>query len=124
VFQGGRGTLWSGCVEIYRRGWAGFAHYVRYEVGNGSKVLFWHYMWCGELPLKVLFAVLFTSACGKDVWVEENMQFHIGNIHWNILVTRLVHDWEVDMVARFFELLYSQKVRYGDEDIICWSTTA
>jgi hypothetical protein len=32
---------------------------VRYEVGNGSKVLFWHDVWCGEVPLKTLFLDMF-----------------------------------------------------------------
>jgi hypothetical protein len=108
VFQGGRGTLWSESVEMYRRGWAGFAHHVRYEVGDSSKVLFWHDVWCGELPLEILFPELFTIACDKDAWMKENMQIQNGNIHWNILFTRLVHDWEVDVVSRFFELLYSK----------------
>jgi len=58
---------------------------------------------------------LFTIACGKDAWVEENMQIQNGNILWNILFTRLVHDWEVEVVSRFFELLYSLKVRYEGE---------
>jgi hypothetical protein len=25
-----------------------------------------------------------------------------------------VHDWELNVVSRFFELLYSQKIRFGD----------
>lgn len=55
-----------GVWKFIRRGWAGFAHYVRYEIDNGSKVLFWHFVWCGEPPLKVLFPELFTIACGKE----------------------------------------------------------
>jgi hypothetical protein len=31
-----------------------------------------------------------------------------------------VHDWEVEVVSTFFELLYSQKVRQGAEDKVCW----
>jgi hypothetical protein len=38
---------------------------VRYEVGDGFKVLFWHDVWCEELPLKILFLELFTIACGR-----------------------------------------------------------
>jgi hypothetical protein len=38
----------------------------------------------------------------------------------NILFTRPVHDWEVEVVSRFFELLYSLKIRYEGEDKICW----
>jgi hypothetical protein len=36
------------------------------------------------------------------------------------IFTRPVHDWEVDLVSSFFELLYSLKVRQGGEDRICW----
>jgi hypothetical protein len=69
--------------------------------------------------LNVLFPELFTIVCGKDAWVAENMQFHNGTIHWNILFTRSVHDWEVEVVSKFFEL-YSQRVKHGGEDTICW----
>jgi hypothetical protein len=47
------------------------------------------------------------------------MQIQNGNIHWNILFTGPMHDWEVKVVSRFFEFLYSQKVRYGGGDTIC-----
>jgi hypothetical protein len=83
---------------------------VRYVIGNGSKVLFWHDVWCGEIPLKTLFPELFLIASGKDAWVEENMQRQNGTILWNILFSRPVHDWEVEVVSRFFEMLYALKV--------------
>jgi hypothetical protein len=48
------------------------------------------------------------------------MQRQYGNILWNILFTRPVQDWEVEVMSRFFELLHSIKVRYEGEDKICW----
>jgi hypothetical protein len=36
------------------------------------------------------------------------------------LFTRPVHDWEVEGVSRFFELLYSLKVRCEGEDKLFW----
>jgi hypothetical protein len=77
-------------------------------------------VWCGDSPLKLLFSELFTIASGKDTWVAENMQRQNSNILWDILFTRPVHDWEVEVVSRFFEVLYSLKVRYEGEDKICW----
>jgi hypothetical protein len=74
---------------------------VRYEIGNGSKVLFWHDVWCGEIPLKTLFPELFLIARGKDAWVEENMQRQNGTILWNILFSRPIHDWEVERLVDF-----------------------
>ena len=74
----------------------------------------------GELPLKILFPELYNIACNKDAWVEENMGISNGLIHWNVLFIRPVRGWEIDVVSRFFELLYSHKLRYGGEDKICW----
>jgi len=48
------------------------------------------------------------------------MQIQNGTILWNILFTRPVHDCEVEVVSRFFEMLYSLKVRCEREDKICW----
>jgi hypothetical protein len=36
------------------------------------------------------------------------------------LITQPVHNWEVEVVSRFFEMLYSHKVRCEGEDKICW----
>lgn len=47
------------------------------------------------------------------------MQFQNRNIHLNIFFTKYVHDWKVEVVSDFFEL-YSQRVRQGVEDKICW----
>jgi len=99
------GSFGFGVWKSIRRGWDAFAAHVRYEIGNGSKVLFWHDVWCGEIPLKTLFPELFLIARGKDAWVEENMQRQNGTILWNILFSRPVHDWEVEVVSRFFEML-------------------
>jgi hypothetical protein len=107
-------------VSFIRREWDSFAKHVRYEVGDGSSVLFWHDVWCVEQPLKVSFPKLFTIACGKDACMADNMQLQNGNIHWNIIFTKPVHDWEVEVVSGFFEFLYSQRVRHGGEDTICW----
>jgi hypothetical protein len=56
---------------------------------HGSKVLFWHDVWCGEILLNILFS-------------------------------RPVHDWEVEGISRFFEMLYTLKVRSEGEDKMCW----
>jgi len=62
------GSFGVGEWKCIRRGCDAFVAHVRYEVGDGSKVLFWHDVWCGELPLKTLFSELFLIACGKDGW--------------------------------------------------------
>jgi hypothetical protein len=93
---------------------------VRFEVGNDLRVLFWQDVWCGESPLKILFPALFNVACAKEAWMEENMDIANGAIHWNVMLIRPVHDWEMEEVSRFFKLLYSQHVRDGGVDKFYW----
>jgi hypothetical protein len=114
------GSYGFGVWKSIRRGWDAFAAHVRYEIGNGSKVLFWHDVWCGEIPLKNLFPELFLIARRKDAWVEEIMQRQNGTILWNIMFSRSVHDWEVEAVSRFFGMLYTLKVSSEGEDKLCW----
>jgi hypothetical protein len=64
-------------------------------------VWFWHDLWCGKQSLKSSFSRLFTIARCKDAWMADHMQFHNGNIHWNIFFTGLVRDWEVEGVSDF-----------------------
>ena len=66
--------------------------------------------------------VVYYIACAKKAWVEENMAIVNGAIQWNVLFIRPVHDWKVEEVSRFFELLYSQQIRHGGEDKICWTS--
>jgi hypothetical protein len=54
---------------------------VRYEVGNGSKVWFWHGVCCGEQSLKFSSMKLFVIARDKGAWLVGHMQFWNGNIH-------------------------------------------
>jgi hypothetical protein len=49
------GPLGVGVWKRIRRDCDAFAAHVRYEVGDCSRVLFWHDVWCGDLPLKFLF---------------------------------------------------------------------
>ena len=69
------GPYGVGVWRSTRRKWAGFSKIVRYEMGRGSMVLFWHDLWCGEQPLKFSFPELFIIACIKDTEVVDHMQF-------------------------------------------------
>jgi hypothetical protein len=42
------------CKNI-RRGWGAFSRFVRFEVGDRSKIKFRHYLCCGDHPLKATY---------------------------------------------------------------------
>jgi hypothetical protein len=63
-----------------RRGWEKFCNFVRFEVGDGSYVSFWHDWWCGDRSLKQCFPILFSIVRNKDVMVVDNLVVHNGVI--------------------------------------------
>jgi hypothetical protein len=62
--------LWKSIV----RGWDDFRRYTSFEVGLGSKVLFWHDKWCTELPLKDVYPVLFACSNNKDAFIASFLE--------------------------------------------------
>jgi hypothetical protein len=48
--------------------------------------------------------------------VADNLVVHNGVIQWNVLFTRPILDWEMDMVLSFFDRLYSTSARHGEGD--------
>jgi hypothetical protein len=44
-------------------------------VGDGSKVRFWHDLWCGDTALKDAFPGLLGISCVTDASVATHMEF-------------------------------------------------
>jgi hypothetical protein len=73
------GTDWAGWCSLalprshgvglwkkIRKGWSLFCKHTSLILGNGSRTRFWDDVWCGELPLKEPFPVLYGIACDKN----------------------------------------------------------
>jgi hypothetical protein len=56
-------------------------------------------------PLKAIFSKLFSIARRKEALKSDHVQFSNRNLQWNISFTRSIHDWEVDLVTSFFDIL-------------------
>jgi hypothetical protein len=50
----------------------------------------------------------------------DNMDISNGVVLWNVPFSRIVQDWEVEVVLSFFGLLYSSRRRHGGKDCIRW----
>jgi len=100
------GPFGVGVWKYIRKGWEVFSRFVTYEVGDGSKVRFWHDLWCVEQSLKISYLYLFSIARCKDTWVADHMLFRNGNFQWNVFFSRLMR--EVEVVSSFFELLVEE----------------
>jgi hypothetical protein len=51
-----------GVWKNIKRGWGNFPRFVRFEMGEKSKIWCWHDVWCGDQPLNQAFLVLFSIA--------------------------------------------------------------
>jgi hypothetical protein len=115
------GTFGVGLWKHIRRGWDMFAQNVRFEVGLGSKILFWHDTWCGNQPLKHAYPSLYRIARYKEAWVKDNFGWRNGVVEWNVIFIRSIQDWEMDIISTLFEMLYSCKISQGNADRLYWS---
>jgi hypothetical protein len=101
-------------------GWQIFKSHARFDLGDGSRIRFWDDVWCGDSSLKAAFPGLFNIASFKEASVADNVERSNGTIQWNIQFTRLIHDWEVEVLAEFYRCLYSCKLREDGEDKLWW----
>jgi hypothetical protein len=72
------GPFGVGLWKHIRQGWDLFARNVRFEVGLGSKILFWHDTWCGNQLLKHAYPSLYRIARYKEAWVKDNFSWRNG----------------------------------------------
>jgi hypothetical protein len=89
-----------------------------WEMGLGSD---FGMMWCGEMPLKEAFPVLYGIACDKNALDAAHLVLESDSIQWDVSFICAAHDWEVDVLDSFFTLLFSIRVDREREDQLWWS---
>ena len=52
-------SLW----KTISKDWPSFKQFISFDVGDGSRVSFWHDVWCGDRTLKEMYPALFAIAC-------------------------------------------------------------
>ena len=121
IVQGTYGTsLW----KTIRKGWPRFAAYVSFKVGNGALLSFWQDHWCGDTSLMVRFPELYRIASHPVASIQDLLIYNGTNHQWDVNFTRLVHDWELESVADFLDVIYSAVPRPGESDNICWNPSS
>uniref|UniRef100_A0A2N9IAI6 Reverse transcriptase domain-containing protein n=1 Tax=Fagus sylvatica TaxID=28930 RepID=A0A2N9IAI6_FAGSY len=128
---GGQGNFWCSNtirsphgVSLWkhiRAGWDVFSQHISYKVGDGSRIRFWYDTWCGDSPLRNQFPILYNLARDPESRVSDICLFQGSTTSWDIEFTRSVQDWELEMVESFMSLLYSQTIRPGVVDSLCWT---
>jgi hypothetical protein len=65
------------------------------------------------MSFKEAFPVLYGIAHDKDTIIVAHLVSESGSFQWDVSFIQAAHDWEVDVLASFFMLLYS--IRVGSE---------
>ena len=56
------GPYGVGLWKFIRSGWVKFSKFLKFEVGDGTRIQFWDDVWCCEEPLKDMFPDLYRIA--------------------------------------------------------------
>jgi hypothetical protein len=110
------GAFGVGLWKNIRKCWKSFSSFTRLVVGDGTRIKFWHDLWCGDTVMKVAFLVLFGIARMKDTSVAANVELLGSSNQWNVSFTRETHDWKVGVFASFLQVLHSITMRRGSEN--------
>lgn len=70
----GGGKMLAGLEEFYR--------FIRFDVGDGSKIKFWYDVWCRDQALTADFLELYSISRFKEASVADDLQF--SNRHFTV----------------------------------------
>jgi hypothetical protein len=82
------GCLLKRCWVLLEWACGKFRNFVRFEVGVGSHVSFWHDLCYGDRSLKQCFPVLFSIVRNQVARVANNLVVQNGVTQWNVIFMR------------------------------------
>jgi mannosylglycoprotein endo-beta-mannosidase len=117
----GRGPYGVSLWRFISKGWGVFSKHIRFKVGSGAQISFWHDVWCGELPLSITFPMVYSVSHCKEAMVAEYLIEVGGDVTWNVPFSRAANDWELEEFEAFFALVYEASISRGEEDVLEWT---
>ncbi|KAG2674144.1 hypothetical protein I3760_13G121400 [Carya illinoinensis] len=116
----GRGSYGVRLWKFIQKGWDSFASNTRLSLGDGRRIRFWKDCWVGDTVLLEAYPAIYNIARDLDAMVADLRVTIQDSQEWNISLNREVHDWEVNMLVDFFNLLYNIPVAATTEDVMIW----
>jgi hypothetical protein len=108
--------LWKGIML----GWDSFNVHLGFKVGRRDRVRLWYDSWCGDVPLKDSYLVLFECTSNKAATIRDVLLRVQGRQDWNVTFTRNFNAWKMDLVVSFLSLLQSNIPAMEVEDGLWW----
>jgi hypothetical protein len=95
------GAYGVGLWKNIRRGWEKFHCHNKFEVGVGSKVRFWHDLWCRDKALNEAVPDLYGIACGMMPLLRPAWNFLVALISGTLTLIEQL------MIGRWLSLPHS-----------------
>jgi hypothetical protein len=114
------GSHGVGLWKYICKGWQVFRSHFRFDPGEDSKIHFWDDVWSRDRALKEAFPGLYIIAKFKEASIADNVECSNGTTQWNIQFTRLIHNWEVEVLASFYKCLHACKMRGVGDNKLWW----
>jgi len=71
--------------------------------------------------LKFLFLEFYSIARNKEALVSDYLDLSNSLIHWNPSFVRVAHNWELESLDSFLNLLYSSNTHLREVDSMLWT---
>ena len=68
------------------------------------------------------FSKLYCISRNKEFSIAEVMHFPNQMLHWDILFSRAIQDWELEPSSIFMDLIYSMPLKGEACDKLCWKS--
>ena len=112
-------SVWKGIFS----GWDIFHPHLKLVAGLGMRTLFWHDNWGGDIPLKVMFPVLFSCSSSQAASVASCLSASnvgVGRT-WNITFIRalMIGNWRK---CWLFSILFSLRFQPLSIWILCFGS--
>lgn len=110
---------WKNISKIYS--W--FIPFIRYDVGSGSRVLFWEDKWWGEEILASKFQRIYSISYKKGLPLSNfySMSSSSSNLAWDLGLRRGLRDFEVEEMTSIVTLLSDVFIDPRSHDSRVWS---
>lgn len=102
-------SMWRGIMQVLYL----FHEGLSLKVGDGSWVKFWRDAWCGGRALRLDFPDLFDLAIDPLSLVAANYSVNGGDIVWNPIFRKNLHDWEIPRVLELLIKLQAKHRSWG-----------
>ena len=114
------GPYGVGLWKNIKKDWAHFTCFLRFEVGDGTQIKFWNDFWCEIGPLKEVFPELYSISRNKEAWVADHLIYQNEVVTWFLNFIQPAHDWELEAISSFMDVLYQSGVKGCAPDKVWW----